>query len=96
MDAAASKGADSGLVLHDVQAHVGLGAILDCLEQHAIALYQFQQLIALGLRCVSVDIKAQADLRETHGYVLRDAERPAADITADLSGKRSSGIAATL
>lgn len=61
-------------VVDDVHSRVRLGAVLDRLEHDAIALDEIEQLIALVLWRVGVDIETQADFLEAHRYVLRDTE----------------------
>src|SRR5882757_9739667 len=49
---------------HPVHRYRNLGAVLDGLVDHAIALGEFEQEIELVLRRVGIDVEAQANLGE--------------------------------
>jgi hypothetical protein len=48
--------------------------VLDRLKDHAVAFGHFKQLSQIALRGVRLDIEMQADLLESDGHTVRDAE----------------------
>src|SRR5512136_2827603 len=51
--------------------------VLDGLVHNAIAFGEFEQLIEFVLRCISVDIEAQTNLRKAYWCILGNAQRTA-------------------
>jgi len=65
------------MLMHDVQPHVCLRAVLKRLKYYAITLNEVQQLITLLLRHVDVNIETQANLLEADRHIVLYTERAA-------------------
>ena len=89
------------MLMHDVQPHVCLRAVLKRLKSYAITLNEVQQLITLLLRHVDVNIETQANLLEADRHIAcstpsvpRRSTSPSAQTDAERSGISSNAAAA--